>query len=419
MKQKEKFNSTENSKPTLLFVEEVKTILIEKLMKRNDLNLVILRFSNCMDFEKEHLDTTSVFPCFIYDKQKDVNEVLEDFKTFCVRQDIEIDYFYNDSEYNQELIQEFASRLSLKGSITKEQAGIVRDKAVMKDRIREMGYGCMDHEIIKQDTDVDDFAKKRNGYPVIVKWRRGMSAKEVYKISSLEQLKKLNLSHEKSRYIVEQYCPFKIWCIDALVQDGLVLKTFLTWLPYTNLSFAESKTKFAQITVSKNKDYISFDGDDLAQDIISKLDLKDGYLHLEAFIDDDGMPIICEFAWRTSGEHMLSNHGLAHGIDVYSLLIDILVGKKVAKINDKNSRCVGDMFLPISDGKIKYITPLSTLLGKEGVIDGEIYHKVGDDVESQRKYTSCSGWLQVSGDTKDEVLDRMKKIYDEFEINFC
>lgn len=401
-------------KPTLLFVEEFETTLSREVISRQDIKVVLLRFKQNMLFSNKHLEDTITIPCFIFDKEKKVEEEVKSFNEFCAKNNICISHFYNDSEYNQEKIQKFASLLNIPGALDDHQAILVRDKAAMKDKLREIGYRTMPYSELSSNNDVFEFAKQHGGFPTIVKWRRGLSSIEVYKIENRKYLEDLNLDYSSNRYIVEEYCPYKIWCIDALVQEGEVMGTFLTWLPYTNLSFAETKEKFAQITVDKHPSEIDFDEKELAQNIISAIGLQNGYFHLEVFVDTKGLPIICEYAWRTSGERMLANHSKAFDINIYSLIVDIMVGKSIKGLKLVGKRCVGDMSLPLRSGIVVQISSADEFKEMEGVVDGKVLYKIGDIIESKRKYTDCSGWLQITGETKDRVLEKMLSIYDKF-----
>jgi biotin carboxylase len=148
---------------------------------------------------------------------------------------------------------------------------------------------------------------------------------------------------------------------------------------------------------------------------VNELELQNGYMHLEAFVDSFGQPIICEFAWRTPGEHMLLNHSVAFNVDVYSLLIDIMI-KKPVNLKLKGKKSVGDMFLPITNGIISDISSYQVLKKNKGVIAGDVTYKIGDVVEAKRQYTSCSGWVQVTGKNENEVLERMLNVYSDFYI---
>lgn len=403
-------------KPTLLFVEEYESTLSRSVVSNGTINLVLIRFKQNMFFSQNHLDTTSNIPCFIFNKAEPVDHEVEKFRRFCTESGIVVDYFYNDSEYNQEVIQKFASQLELPGALNEYQARCVRDKATMKDKLQELGYRTMFYQELTSIDDALEFAEKYEGFPFIVKWRRGLSSKEVYRIENRGQLEALQLDYSTGRFIAETYCPYLIWSFDSLVQDSKVVGTFLTWLPYTNLSFAEKKEKFAQITVAEHPKNIRFDGERITQNIVSELGLKNGYIEIEFFVDLQGQPTICEFAWRTPGEHMLSNQSLAFGVDVCSLLVDIMVGRKIQPLPLNGQQCVGDMFLPLTNGVVTKISSYQDISGFAGVIDGNVTCKVGDAIESKRQYTSSAGWVQITGQTADEVLNRMLKVYEKFEI---
>lgn len=403
-------------KPTLLFVEEYESTLSRSVVSNGTINLVLIRFKQNMSFSQNHLNTTSNIPCFVFDKAESVEHEIEKFRRFCVENGIVIDYFYNDSEYNQEVIQKFASLLKIPGALNEYQARCVRDKAVMKDKLQELGYRTMFYQEVASIDDALEFAEKHGGFPFIIKWRRCLSSKEVYKIENRNQLESLQLDYSTGRFIAETYCPYLIWSFDSLIQDGKVVGTFLTWLPYTNLSFAEKKEKFVQITVAEYPNNIKFDGVKITQDIVSGIELKNGYIEVEVFVDSRGQPIICEIAWRTPGEKMLSNQSLSSGVDVCFLLVDIMVGRKIQPLPINGQQCVGDMFLPLTNGVVTKISSYEELSGLDGVIDGNVTCKVGDVIESKRQYTSCAGWVQITGQTADEVLSRILKVYEKFEI---
>lgn len=401
-------------KRSLLYVEEFENEYVNTLIKNRDIQLILLRFRQSMHFTSSHLDETKAIATFIYDRKQSVDAECKRFNKFCNDAGIRIDYFYNDSEYNQECIQAFASRLALTGALSEKQARLVRDKIYMKDKIRELGYKTVNYQTISSIGEVNTFAEENGGYPIIVKWRSGMSSKEVYKVSDQEELVKIGLDLESGRYMVETYCPYKVWCIDTVVYGGIPVFVFPSWLPFTNLEFAKNKNRFAQITVNPKSNVMNFDMQRLVWNIIADIGLMNGCLHLEAFIDYEGVPIICEFAWRTPGDHMLSNHSLAYGIDVYKALTDAITGRRpLMKIVSK-PKCVGDMFLPMKEGRVKYISSYEDLSSFPGVIRGSVDYGVGDIVKPRQQYNDCSGWVQLEGKDVSEVMDKMATVYKAF-----
>ena len=52
----------------------------------------------------------------------------------------------------------------------------------------------------------------------------------------------------------------------------------------------------------------------------------------------------------------------------------------------------------------------------DGVIDGEMFAKVGKFQKKRRVGNDASGWVQVLGIDEKDTLNKMKNIFDVFEI---
>lgn len=399
---------------TFLYVEETENALANALIKRRDIYLILIRFSNCNSFSKKHIFMTKDIPTFIIDKSAE-------FMKECVRLDIflkqicdKVDVFYNDSEFNQIYIQKVARQLHFPGALTQLQADIVRDKFQMKDFINRIGLSCPKYEILNSYEDALKCAKKW-GYPFIIKWRMGVSSIEVYKIESGEQLEKLSFDYTSQKYMAEQFRNEKIWCIDAIVRSRKVIQNFYTWLPFTNLDFAENKKKFVQLAVGYSQKSWHFDPKEITQTIVSELDLGSGYLHLEVFVTENGNPSICEFAWRTPGEHMLQNFTILYGENIEDYLINTLLGIPVQPLPEF-TQCVADVFLPMTEGKIRKISSIEDLKVTCDLRDGEIFYKCGDVLKSRHKYTDSTGWVQVSDANIDNILIKINQVYLHYQL---
>lgn len=406
--------SLDDMTKTILYVEECENTLINTLLYRKDFRLILLRFQQNMDFSKEHLEKSKHCPVFILDKKGDLDNECERFLSFLDELGCEVDFFYNDSEYNQEFVQSFARKLNFQGALTEKQALIVRDKISMKDFIRDVGYHCAEYTLLKSKEEAIMFAE-HVGYPMIIKWRRGVSSIEVYKILSKEELDSLDIDYAKERYMAEAYCPWKIWCLDSIVSDGVVVNNLYTWLPFTNLDFAEHKKQFAQIACGVHPKSWKFSPEKLTSEIVSALGMQRGFLHLEAFVDEEGNPIICEFAWRTPGEHMLLNYSKVYDVSIPDLLGDVLLGKQIPKL-DGNENIVADVFLPTKRGTVSFITSIEELRSSVNVIDGEVFYNPGQIIEPKRKYTDCSGWVQIKTNSMQEMLNSIQKVYEQFVL---
>ena len=110
------------------------------------------------------------------------------------------------------------------------------------------------------------------------------------------------------------------------------------------------------------------------------------------------------------------NHSLAYGFDIYDVLLDIHLGKKVHLNYAKHKKCVGDLYLPNKAGVIEEITPMEELLKQEGALTGGMFVSKGDDVKPRRAGNDASGYVIVEGKTFSKVKQRMHKILRCFQI---
>ena len=401
---------------TLLYFEEYESHLSHELLKRKDINPIIIRTNKNMKFFNEsYLESTKNVLNYVIDYYNDIdNEVLK-FKNWLKDNDIKIDYFLNDSEYYLEFSNRFARKLGLY-ALSDEQICWVRDKVDMKKRFREIGLDTVDFKEINSKDELKDFFVKNGNKRIIFKPRRGMNSIETYMINSLEDIDGLEIDIIPGKYMAEDFCYDHEWSIESLVQDGEVLDSYVTYIPNPTIWASISNDLNCHMTVPKIPSYFKFVPKEFIQQIVSGMNLKDGAMTIEVFISNDGNIKASELGWRLPGCQATLNHSYSYGIDIYNLLLDIATHKKVnLKYQDKIVS-VGDLYLPNKEGIIEQITPLEELLKIDGVIGGELFTKIGEHQKKRRVGNDASGWIQVLGENEFDTLQKMQKIYDIFEI---
>ena len=401
---------------TLLYFEEYESNLSHELLKRKDINPIIIRTNKNMKFFNEsYLESTKNVLNYVIDYYNDIdNEVLK-FKNWLKDNDIKIDYFLNDSEYYLEFSNRFARKLGLY-ALTDEQICWVRDKVDMKKRFREIGLDRVDFREINSKDELKKFFVDNGSKKIIFKPRRGMNSIETYMINSLEDIDGLEIDIIPGIYMAEDFCYDHEWSIESLVQDGKVLDSYVTYIPNPTIWASISNDLNCHMTVPKIPSYFKFVPKEFIQQIVSGMNLKDGAMTIEVFISNDGNIKASELGWRLPGCQATLNHSYSYGIDIYNLLLDIAIHKKVnLKYQDKIVS-VGDLYLPNKEGIIEQITPLEELLKMDGVIGGELFTKIGEYQKKRRVGNDASGWVQVLGENEFDTLQKMQKIYDIFEI---
>ena len=208
---------------TLLYFEEYESNLSHELLKRKDINPIIIRTNKNMKFFNEnYLESTKNVLNYVIDYYSDIdNEVLK-FKNWLKDNDIKIDYFLNDSEYYLEFSNRFARKLGLY-ALSDEQICWVRDKVDMKKRFREIGLDTVDFKEINSKEELKKFFINNGSKRIIFKPRRGMNSIETYMINSLEDIDSLEIDIIPGKYMAEDFCYDHEWSIESLVQNGKVL----------------------------------------------------------------------------------------------------------------------------------------------------------------------------------------------------
>ncbi|MEF9985451.1 MAG: hypothetical protein RR404_03330 [Bacilli bacterium] len=400
----------------LLYFEEYESNLSHELLKRNDINLVILRSKKNMKFfSKEYLELTKKNNVFISDYEKTIQEEVNRFKNWSKEKKLIPEYFLNDSEFYLEYANEFARKLNLE-CLSEEQVRWVRDKVDMKEKFNKIGLKTVDYKPVESKDDVKDFFIKHGSKRIIFKPRRGMNSIDTYKIESLEDIENIDVKFKKEKYMVEDFCYDHEWSIESLIQDGKVLDSYLTYIPNATIWATISNDLNCHITVPKIPDYFKFIPKDLIQAIVSGMKLKNGTMTIEVFINKNGTVMPSELGWRLPGCQATTNHAISYGIDIYNTLIDIALKNKVYLKYRNKILSVGDLYLPNKEGIIEDFTSLEELYKMGNVINGELFIKKGQFNKKRRVGNDSCGWIQVVGSDERESLQIMQNIYDNFKI---
>lgn len=403
-------------KKTLLYFEEMECPLSKTLFGREDLNIIILRTTkNLKFFSKEYLEQTKKYNVFVADYNNDISEEVYKFKKWCEEKNLNPTNFLNDSEYYLEYANNFARLLNLP-ALTEQQVLWVRDKVNMKERFNQIGLNTVSFSAIEHKQDIVNFFNSHGGKRIVFKPRRGMNSVDTYIINSLEDIENLSVLIKPNKYMVETFCYDHEWSIESIVQDGKVLDSYVTYIPNATIWASIANNLNCHMTVPKIPEYFQFVPKDFIQTIVSGMNLKNGVMTIEVFISDDGKVMPSELGWRLPGCQATTNHSFSYGINIYELLIDIMLGKKVELNYRDKIISVGDLYLPNKEGIITNITSLDELLKMDGVIQGEMFARLGEYQVKRRVGNDASGWVQVMGTNEKETLKKMQSVFDKFVI---
>lgn len=401
---------------TLLYFEESECNLSHQLFNRKDVNIVILRTNkNEKFFSKEYLDYTSKFNIFVADFYKNISSEVELFKVWCRKKNIIITHFLNDSEYYLEYANNFANLLGLE-SLNQDQIKWVRDKVDMKKKFNEIGLNTVGFNCVENKQEVKDFFLNNGSKKIIFKPRRSMNSMEVFVIENLYDIDNLPITFKPNKYMVETFCYDKEWSIESIVQNGVVLDSYLTSIPNPTIWATIASDLNCHMTVPKKPDYFNFELKELIQKIVTGMNLNNGVMTIEVFIDSYGNVKPSELGWRLPGGQAVTNHSYSYGINIYDILIDIMLYKAVNLKYRDNIMSVGALYLPNKDGVVTNITSEDELKNMDGVINVKMFAKLGEKQMKRRVGSDASGWVQVLGSSETDTFEKIKKIFNNYII---
>lgn len=401
----------------LLYFEEYENNLSHSLFKREDIDVIIIRTSKNMKFFSDsYLKYTSKFKCYTIDFNNDIDEEIKNFKNWLKKNNIEkIDCFLSDSEYYLAFANRFARKLGLE-VLNDEQIKWVRDKVYMKEKFRDIGIDTVDFQAINSKEELKNFFLENGSKRIVFKPRRGMNSIKTYIIDSIKDIDDLDVIIEPGKYMAENFCYDYEWSIESLVQNGIVLDSYVTYIPNPTLWATINNELNCHMTVPKIPNFFKFIPKEFIQQIVTGMQLENGAMTIEVFISEDGYVKASELGWRLPGCQATLNHSYSYGIDIYNILIDIALRTPVTLKYRNRILSVGDLYLPNKEGLVEKITPLDELLNMDGVIAGEMFAKAGEYQKKRRVGNDASGWVQVVGIDEKETLKKMKMVFNNFEI---
>ena len=400
-------------RPVLLYVDDRPSTLTERLLERDDLTPILLRFSEAFaDLPEAHLESTREIASFVVDSARPPHAEATRFREWADGRRLSPTAFLNPSEPRQHVSQRFARLLRLP-CLTAQQVDRLRNKVAMKARLNEMGIATTAFAPVEHRADILAFGE-RHGWPLVVKPQDGFACIDTYTLHSSQDVMNIDLSPGRD-WMIERFVQYKEWEVCALVQGGKVLDAYLSYFPAPPLEAVDGAIN-ANISVGPVKPDFGFDWRTMVADVVHAFDINHGYLHAEFFADGGGCWLMSEAGLRLAGCEIPNNHALAHGFDIFGNLIDIHLGWEV-EFRYTQARSVGDLLLPLRPGRVEAISSIEELSCLEGVIAGKIKVAAGDQVTRRRASHTSSGYVHVEGRDFGQVESRMRNILRKFNIS--
>ena len=387
------------------------------LFRRKDVLPILVRFPDTFrEFSSEYLTLTEGFPAFHILPGSAIEDEARRFRAWCDQRALNPDRFCCMSEPQMEYGHRLGGLLGLP-TLPAGTTRALRHKPTMKRWFRAAGLRTAEFMEVDSADQALAFARKV-GFPIILKPCCGFGTLRTYLIEDEAGIEDHRGQIEgEEETMVESFVTDEEFECCALLQDGVVLDTFVSSMPASPLAISQGAIS-ANISLGSFKHQIPVDFDGITQTIVDTFGLGSGYLHMEWFIDvDSGRVTIGECALRYPGCEIAKNHGLAYGFDIADVTADLYLGRRV-RLDYTLSRCVGDLLLPYRPGRVRAVSTRESLERLPGVIEAHVGVTVGEVLPRLPNSSfNCAGWVFVEGDSPQNVEARMRGVAATFELH--
>lgn len=301
-----------------------------------------------------------------------------------------------------------------------ETAELFRDKAKMKDRLREAGLPVARHALVRTGDDARAFADKV-GFPMVVKPPAGMGAKATFRVSSLDDLLGATRgmgASDAQPVLAEEFLRGDEGSFDTITTGGEPQLVSLSYYLPTPLAVLENPWMQWRCLLPRD-----IDGEedakvhDVGRAAIAALGLKDGFTHMEWFRREDGSIAIGEIAQRPPGAHISRMIGLAYELDPYRAWARAVIDGAFDGPSERRYS-VGCAYLRgMGRGRVTQVTGVDEAQAKVGA------HVIEAKLPAVGAWKSESyegdGHAIVRHEDTDTVLSALRTIVEDVQVRYA
>ncbi|MSP25473.1 MAG: ATP-grasp domain-containing protein [Myxococcales bacterium] len=199
-------------------------------------------------------------------------------------------------------------------------ADLFRDKARMKDRLRQAGLPVARHQLMTHVDEAESFAREV-GFPIVLKPPAGLGAKATFRVKSLEELRAgirgMGASPENP-VLAEEFLHGTEGSFETITTGGRVRARSISHYLPPPLTVVENP--WIQWCCMLPRDIDRPEYEEVARigvKAIEALGLRDGFTHMEWFRRTDGSIAIGEIAQRPPGANITRMIGFATNTCAY------------------------------------------------------------------------------------------------------
>ena len=305
-------------------------------------------------------------------------------------------------------------------SISLESAKYVTDKLLMKEKFALHGVGCPWFTSINSAEQLRHYIENSIKKDFVLKPVDGRGARGVLLINNGVDLDWAFAESKRwgdsGRLILEEFIPGMQLSTETFILDGKCYTPAMAERNYSRLDqfrpyiIEDGGTIPAQLD-SKTREAVN----DLILRGASALGINNGIIKGDIVIGHEGAPLIIELAARLSGG-WLATHQIpaATGVSLVDAVISYSLGETISpsQFISKYDRATAIRYWFPVQGKISRIEGEKELNQIPGLMTYGFFRKPGDMQPKIYIHPDRFGYVIVSGENRDEVLDRVQQALD-------
>jgi aminotransferase len=293
------------------------------------------------------------------------------------------------------------------------------NKVNMRETAKKYNVPVPNFKKIFKIEDIKMFISK-NGLPIIIKPADSQSSRGVYKIdeNNLDNLEKFFI--ESIRF---SNCGYLI-AEDFI--EGFEITVEGIANNYKHKTLAMSRKKHFRTSIASDLEYPADIPEELYREIecindkfVENSGLSFGITHAEYMVSSDFKSFkLIEIACRGGGSLISSDIvKFVSGVDVYSIFYESLLGKVIdVKASIPKKKFAILHFFEFKEGKVKSITGIDDVKNLKGVFSFNLQFKINDTLQIAADDRSRHGYVIIFSETKEEMKEKLKKVYNLLKI---
>ncbi|MEM7350196.1 MAG: ATP-grasp domain-containing protein [Acidobacteriota bacterium] len=238
-----------------------------------------------------------------------------------------VDCLLGTLEQLQVPLAEVRERLGIDG-MKVDAAENFRDKAQMKNVLREAGLPCARHRLIGTESDAWKFVSDV-GFPIVVKPPDGSGAKATFSVDDDDSLRAAlsqNPPHPERPLLAEEFVQGTEHSFDGVSIDGELVWHSITHYTPTPLEVVRNPWIQWCVVLPREIDDPAYDDiRTVAAQSLTALGMETGVSHLEWFRRPDGSLAISEVGARPGGAQISKLMSYAHDFHFYRAWAQVMI----------------------------------------------------------------------------------------------